>query len=99
MKPKTHKTKRAAAVACTDLLAPLRSQLRVQGQNGNWNYDPYMHGMYNGLECALATLEHRDPEYRSAPKKWLWTRSLPKNPRTAAHMANVPAQRPPATDV
>ena len=20
--------------------------LKIQGYNGNWNYDPYMHGMY-----------------------------------------------------
>jgi hypothetical protein len=53
------------------LFNSLRDQLRVQGENGNWNYDSYMHGMYNGLECALATLEHREPQFRSAPTEWL----------------------------
>ena len=52
-------------------LASVRKQLNMQGQNGNWNYDPYMQGMYNGLECALATLEGRKPEYKSVPDKWL----------------------------
>lgn len=49
----------------------IRNQLHIQGVSGNWNYDAYMHGMYNGLECALATLEEREPEYRSAPTEWL----------------------------
>lgn len=49
----------------------VRAQLNAQGQDGNWNYDPYMHGMYNGLECALATIEGRLAQYRAAPKAWL----------------------------
>lgn len=48
-------------------LEPLRDQLRVQGGAGNWNYDEYMHGMFNGMECALATLEGREPDFRSRP--------------------------------
>lgn len=42
----------------------------IQGREGNWDYDPYMQGMYNGLEVALCVLEDRDPEFKSAPKKW-----------------------------
>lgn len=52
-------------------LQGLRSQICIQGNNGNWNYDPYMHGFFNGLECALATIENREPLYRDAPKEWL----------------------------
>ena len=48
-------------------LAAVREQIRVQGSNGNWNHDPYMLGMYNGLECAIATLEGRPPQYRKKP--------------------------------
>lgn len=45
------------------------SNLRdIQGQNGNWNYDAYMRGLYNGLELAAATMYGRDPIYRDAPK-------------------------------
>jgi len=36
----------------------------IQGKDGNWNYDPYMRGMYNGMELAVATLENRDPVYK-----------------------------------
>lgn len=52
-------------------LGAIKEQLKIQGSDGNWNYDPYMHGMFNGLECALATLEKREPEYRKAPAEWL----------------------------
>lgn len=57
--------------ASNALLEPLRNQVMVQGYDGNWNYDEYMRGMYNGLECALATLEGRDPEYKHAPAEYL----------------------------
>lgn len=49
----------------------LRELVNVQGKSGNWNYDPYMHGMYNGMELALATLENREPTYKEAPKMWI----------------------------
>ena len=43
----------------------------VQGYDGNWNYDPYMQGLYNGLEFALSLLEVRQPEFKDAPATWL----------------------------
>lgn len=49
----------------------VRDLLKVQGFDGTWNYDPYMMGLYNGLELALAVLEGRQPEYKDAPEKWL----------------------------
>lgn len=39
----------------------------VQANNGNWNSDRYMRGMYNGLELALAIMEDREPSYRDSP--------------------------------
>ncbi len=50
------------------ILDDIRSQLEVQGRSGNWDYNPYMRGVYNGLECALATAEHRDPIYKDIPE-------------------------------
>jgi len=47
-----------------------REMLRVQGYDGNWDYDPYMHGMYNGMEFMLSMIEDRPPVFRDAPKKW-----------------------------
>ena len=49
----------------------LREMVKIQGYNGNWNYDPYMHGLYNGLEFALSIMEKREPQFKDAPEKWL----------------------------
>ena len=49
----------------------LRAITKAQCSEGNWNYDPYMHGMANGMILALSQMEGKDPEYLDAPKKWL----------------------------
>ena len=49
----------------------VRHMRNVQGYDGNWNYDPYMQGLYNGLEFALSLLEVRQPEFKDAPATWL----------------------------
>ena len=54
-----------------ELVVKLKELLEVQGRDGTWNYDPYFHGMYNGIEVMLAVLENREPVFRGAPKKWL----------------------------
>ena len=38
--------------------------LAVQGQEGNWSYNEYMSGMYNGMELIVACMEDRDPIYK-----------------------------------
>jgi len=53
------------------LVDDVRRMLDVQGQNGNWNFDPYMHGLYNGIEFALSLMEQREPVFKDAPDKWL----------------------------
>lgn len=52
-------------------LMALRNAVEIQGQDGNWNTDPYMHGFYNGMELSLATMEDRATEYRDAPPTWV----------------------------
>ena len=47
-----------------------REMLEVQGCDGNWDCDEYMHGMYNGMEFMLSLAEGREPVFREAPKKW-----------------------------
>lgn len=56
-------------------LKALKDVIKVQTMNGNWNYDPYMHGMANGLLLAEAFMEGREPQYLDAPKEWLSGRS------------------------
>jgi hypothetical protein len=51
--------------------AKLRELVEVQGRDGTWNYDPYFHGMYNGMEVMLAVSENREPVFRGAPERWL----------------------------
>ncbi len=46
----------------------IKDMLEVQGQDGNWNYNSYMLGLYNGLELALATLENRNPKFKESPQ-------------------------------
>ena len=49
----------------------MKEMLEIQGMDGNWNYDPYMHGLYNGMEFMLSIEENREPIFREAPKTWL----------------------------
>lgn len=47
--------------------------VQIQQLNGNWNYDPYMHGMANGM-ILIEHVFHADttePKYLTAPKEWL----------------------------
>ena len=39
--------------------------------DGNWNYSPYMHGLYNGLALAYSNITVRPVEYKDAPNEWL----------------------------
>lgn len=47
----------------------LRNVREIQAQDGNWNVDDYMCGLYNGLEMALAILEGREPDLRTIKKE------------------------------
>jgi hypothetical protein len=49
----------------------IRDVHRIQGYDGNWNFDPYMHGLYNGLEMTLSRVENREFNPKSAPNVWL----------------------------
>jgi hypothetical protein len=49
----------------------VKEMVKIQGSDGNWNYDPYMLGLYNGLEFALSILENREPVFRDKPEVWL----------------------------
>jgi len=67
----------------------LRQQVKIQGEHGNWNCNAYMHGMFNGLECALATLENRPPEYRNAPTTWLDDLPARDKPKAAHNVVDA----------
>ena len=53
------------------LLADANNILATQGLSGNWDYDPYMHGLYNGMELIVSIFEKREPKFRNTPEQWL----------------------------
>lgn len=74
-----HDLERLGGVSSVDRIPSIDDRIKVlqdikglQGSDGNWNCDNYMHGMYNGLEMASALMQNRIPEFRVAPKNWLF---------------------------
>ena len=58
-------------VTFQDSLKMLREILNIQCINGNWNSNPYMHGLANGMILALSLFDDKPPEYLVPPKVWL----------------------------
>ena len=79
------------ALAQPEQIDLVREMRDVQGQHGNWNYDPYMQGLYNGLEFAVSLLERREPQFKDAPETWIGDIKVKRDrfnstePMTAAH--------------
>ena len=42
-----------------------KEMLDIQGQKGNYDYDEYMLGLYNGMEYTIALFETREPNFIS----------------------------------
>jgi hypothetical protein len=59
----------------SDGLKRLQKIIAMQSSTGNYDWDPYMHGMANGLILAKAILTDEEPKYLDAPKQWLSERS------------------------
>lgn len=55
----------------TKEIEDIQKMLDIQLSDGNWNSDPYMHGMANGMILCMATLKGEEPKYLEAPEKWL----------------------------
>lgn len=51
-------------------LENLKDVTKIQCSHGNWDFDPYMQGMANGMLLAVAIMEGKDPEFKSAPSRW-----------------------------
>jgi hypothetical protein len=54
-----------------EVIETLQRCLDIQCQDGNWNYDPYLHGMANGMIFAMSLLTDKDPEFLDAPSVFL----------------------------
>ncbi len=46
----------------------LEKLLDVQTKSGNWDHDPYMHGMANGMILAMSVITEESPEFLAAPE-------------------------------
>jgi hypothetical protein len=62
----------------------LKDLIKTQLSDGNWNYDPYMFGMANGMILALAVIEDVDPVYLESPDEWLCDKPAPTNPTVSS---------------
>lgn len=60
----------------TKKLKELTDTLNIQGQNGNWNYDPYMMGLYNGMEMARSIFAENEPVFKNKPERWLHDKTI-----------------------
>lgn len=60
-----------APVGLDERIKKIKELTDIQCSNGNWDYDPYMHGMANGILLAVTVLDDKEPVYQSAPEKWL----------------------------
>lgn len=47
-----------------DSMKSMNDILALQSENGNWNYDAYNLGLYNGIELMMSILEDRECMYR-----------------------------------
>ena len=52
-------------------IADLKNLVDAQGQDGTWNSNQYMLGLFNGLEFALSIFESREPKFRELTAKTL----------------------------
>jgi hypothetical protein len=69
-----HQTKPAdprELVSVQQLLDEFDDLLGIACADGNWNYDPYMHGMANGMILMRSMVSGEEPKYLDAPEEWL----------------------------
>lgn len=52
-----------------EIIKSLQELVDIQGKDGTWNHNEYMLGMFNGMELMLATVEEREPKFRTLPSK------------------------------
>ena len=73
--------KKIANSIFNERLKQLDEMVNVQCSDGNWNFDPYMHGMANGMIYSLNLMkddfdnsytgQKTSKPFLDAPEKWL----------------------------
>ena len=54
----------------SDLVDDMEDVVNIQASDGNWDADPYMHGMLNGMILMHAMTVGKEPEFKTVPKYW-----------------------------
>lgn len=54
-----------------DKIKQLKDLIKIQEDTGNWDYDPYMFGLLNGMYLGLSVLDEKEPNFKSAPETWI----------------------------
>lgn len=57
-------------VQIQNVLAAFDDLLDIQLSQGNYDFNPYMHGMANGMLLMRSIVSGEDPEYLEAPDRW-----------------------------
>jgi hypothetical protein len=52
-------------------LVDIKNVIEIQSTHGNWDYDPYNHGMLNGMLLIQTILTKNNYRPRCAPRKWI----------------------------
>jgi hypothetical protein len=52
------------------LIKSMEDVLKVQAAAGNWDADPYMHGLLNGMIMMHSMAADVAPDFKSAPAYW-----------------------------
>lgn len=53
-------------------LKDIENAKQIQGDYGNWNYNEYMLGYYNGMELIHSILQDRSPKFRTIEHVQNW---------------------------
>jgi len=54
-----------------DRLKKLEDLIKIQADDGNWNYNDYMYGLLNGMLLAQSVFDDKTPDYPDAPNQWI----------------------------
>jgi hypothetical protein len=58
-------------------LESLENFLKIACSPGNYDFDPYLHGMANGLILVDSLIHEKEPKFLDAPEKWLSKQERP----------------------
>lgn len=58
-------------VVLRNYLKGLREMKDIPCSDGTWDYDPYMHGMANGMIFVLSLFDDKTPGFLEALDQWL----------------------------